>query len=70
VVTIPAGSVVSCIDDITKWMQFLQDSAIVNGKRLIKAETFAEFFKPQSFVTRASFIQHRKKHIRIGQLMV
>jgi CubicO group peptidase (beta-lactamase class C family) len=51
----PAGSVVSCIDDITKWMQFLQDSAIVNGKRLIKSETFAEFFKPQSFVTRAEF---------------
>jgi len=57
----PAGSVVSCIDDITKWMQFLQDSAIVNGKRLIKAETFAEFFKPQSFVTRAEFYPTQEK---------
>src|SRR5436190_3010189 len=42
-------------------MQFLQDSAIVNGKRLIKAETFAEFFKPQSFVTRAEFYPTQEK---------
>lgn len=57
----PAGSVVSCIDDITKWMQFLQDSAIVNGKRLIRAETFAEFFKPQSIVSRAEFYPTQEK---------
>jgi CubicO group peptidase (beta-lactamase class C family) len=46
----PAGSVVSCIDDMTKWMLFIQDSAKLNGKRLIKAETFAEFFKPQAII--------------------
>lgn len=57
----PAGSVVSCIDDITKWMQFIQDSAIVNGQRLIKAETFAEFFKPQSFVTASQFYPTQEK---------
>ncbi|MEP7322214.1 MAG: serine hydrolase [Saprospiraceae bacterium] len=51
----PAGSVVSCADDITKWMQFLQDSSMINGKRLLKAGTFAELFKPQSFVTPEEF---------------
>lgn len=51
----PAGSVASNIDDMVKWMQFVQDSAKLNGQRLIKAETFAEFFKPQSFVTPEEF---------------
>lgn len=51
----PAGSVVSSIDDITRWMQFLQDSARVNGKRLISAVSFAELFKPQSMVTPGEF---------------
>ncbi|MFT3679605.1 MAG: serine hydrolase [Ferruginibacter sp.] len=51
----PAGSVVSCIDDITKWMIFLQDSAVVDGRRLIKAETFAEFFKPQAIIPLSQF---------------
>ena len=51
----PAGSVVSCSDDIVKWMQFLQDSSRIAGKRILKAETFAELFKPQSFVTPAEF---------------
>lgn len=57
----PAGSVVSCIDDIAKWMQFLQDSAQVNGQRLIKAETFAEFFKPQSIVPPNEFYPTKDK---------
>ncbi|MBI1780535.1 MAG: serine hydrolase [Sphingobacteriales bacterium] len=57
----PAGSVVSCIDDITKWMQFLQDSAQINGQRLIKAETFTELFKPQSFVTPQEFYPTQAK---------
>lgn len=57
----PAGSVVSCIDDMTKWMQFIQDSAVVNGQRLVKRETFAEFFKPQSFVTPQEFYPTMEK---------
>ncbi|MBS1576906.1 MAG: serine hydrolase [Bacteroidetes bacterium] len=50
-----AGGVWSCSDDMVKWMQFLQDSARKDGKRLLKAETFAELFKPQSFVTESEF---------------
>lgn len=51
----PAGSVVSCIDDITKWMKFLQDSGRWNGEQLIKPETYAEFFKPQAIVPPSEF---------------
>ena len=50
-----AGGVWSCSDDIVKWMQFLQDSARKDGKRLVKPETFAELFKPQSIVTESEF---------------
>jgi CubicO group peptidase (beta-lactamase class C family) len=45
-----AGGVWSCADDISKWMQFIQDSTKLNGKRLLKAETFAELFKPQALI--------------------
>jgi CubicO group peptidase (beta-lactamase class C family) len=51
----PAGGVWSCADDMSKWMQFLQDSAKVNGKRLLKPETFAELFKPQAIVSENEF---------------
>jgi CubicO group peptidase (beta-lactamase class C family) len=51
----PAGSVVSNIDDITKWMQFLQDSAMINGKRLISAENFSALFKPQAIIPANEF---------------
>lgn len=57
----PAGSVVSSIDDITKWMQFIQDSAKVNGQRLIQPASFAELFKPQSFVTPQEFYPTQAK---------
>lgn len=50
-----AGGVWSCIDDMSKWLKFLNDSARVNGKRLLKPETFAELFKPQSIVTSQEF---------------
>ncbi len=45
-----AGGVWSCADDISKWMQFLQDSTKLNGTRLLKAETFAELFKPHALI--------------------
>jgi CubicO group peptidase (beta-lactamase class C family) len=55
----PAGSVVSCIDDMTKWMIFLQDSTMINGKRLLKAETFTELFKPQAIIPPNEFYPTR-----------
>ncbi|CAH0997997.1 D-aminopeptidase [Emticicia aquatica] len=50
-----AGGVWSCADDMSKWLQFLQDSTKTNGSRLLKAETFAELFKPQALVPPNSF---------------
>jgi len=50
-----AGGVWSCVDDMAKWLQFLNDSARVNGSRLLKAETFAELFKPQAVIPASRF---------------
>ncbi|MEN9569430.1 MAG: hypothetical protein RL172_661 [Bacteroidota bacterium] len=51
----PAGSVVSNIDDITRWMKFLQDSAVVNGQRLISAQNFEMLFKPHAIIPANEF---------------
>jgi CubicO group peptidase (beta-lactamase class C family) len=51
----PAGGVWSCADDMDKWMRFLLDSARVNGRRLLKAGTWGELFRPQSLVTESEF---------------
>ena len=46
-----AGGVWSNADDINKWMLFMLDSAKVNGKALLKPETYAALFTPSSFST-------------------
>ena len=46
----PAGDVWSSVGDMSKWMLFLLDSGIVDGKRLLKPGTFAELFNPQVMV--------------------
>ncbi|ADB37912.1 serine hydrolase [Spirosoma linguale] len=51
----PAGSVWTCPDDITAWMQCMLDSGRYQGKTLLKPATWAELFKPQTFVTDAEF---------------
>jgi CubicO group peptidase (beta-lactamase class C family) len=45
-----AGSVWSSVADMSKWMRFILDSGRVDGKRLLKPETFAELLKPQTMV--------------------
>jgi CubicO group peptidase (beta-lactamase class C family) len=45
-----AGSVWSSVADMAKWMRFILDSGRVDGKRLLKPETFAELLKPQTMV--------------------
>ncbi len=50
-----AGGVWSCVDDISKWLRFLNDSSIINGKRLLKPETFSMLFKTHSIVTPQEF---------------
>ncbi len=50
-----AGSVWASIDDMTKWMNFVLDSAKVGGKRLLKPGTWAELFAPQTIIRPSSF---------------
>jgi CubicO group peptidase (beta-lactamase class C family) len=51
----PAGSVNSCIDDISLWMQCMLDSSKYRGGRLLKPNTWAELFKPQVLVPADEF---------------
>ena len=51
----PAGAIWSSVNDMSKWMQFMLDSARVNGKRLLNPETYAELLKPQIIVPQESF---------------
>ena len=51
----PAGAVWSCVEDMTKWLRFVLDSARVNGNRLLKADSYSEWLKPQSIVNKSGF---------------
>jgi CubicO group peptidase (beta-lactamase class C family) len=51
----PAGGAWTCADDMDKWMRFLLDSARVDGRRLLKAETWSELFRPQTVVPEKEF---------------
>jgi CubicO group peptidase (beta-lactamase class C family) len=50
-----AGGVWSSIDDISKWLRFLNDSTKINGTRLLKPQTFAELFKVQAIIPKSEF---------------
>jgi len=50
-----AGGVWSCADDIAKWVQCLLDSTKIKDTQLLKPETYAALFTPQSMVTPAEF---------------
>ena len=51
----PAGSVWTCADDVSAWMQCMLDSGRYAGKTLLKPATWAELFKPQTIVTDEQF---------------
>jgi CubicO group peptidase (beta-lactamase class C family) len=51
----PAGSVYSCIDDISLWVQSMLDSSKYSGGRLLKTKTWVEMFKPQTIVPASQF---------------
>jgi CubicO group peptidase (beta-lactamase class C family) len=50
-----AGSIYSCIDDISLWMQSMIDSSKYAGGRLLKPNTWAEMFRPQTIVPASQF---------------
>jgi len=43
----PAGSINSSANDMAKWISFILDGGVVNGKRLVSEKGFAEWFAPQ-----------------------
>jgi CubicO group peptidase (beta-lactamase class C family) len=51
----PAGAAWSTADDIGKWVNFMLNNPEVNGKRLIKPDTFAEILKPHVILTEDDF---------------
>jgi len=51
----PAGSVWSCVDDMSKWALCMLDSSKYAGGRLVKPATWIELFKPQVMVTASQF---------------
>lgn len=51
----PAGSVWSCVDDMSKWALCMLDSSKYNGGKLLKPATWNEIFKPQVMVTASQF---------------
>jgi len=51
----PAGSVWSCVDDMSKWALCMLDSSKYPGGRLVKPATWVELFNPQVMVTPAQF---------------
>lgn len=51
----PAGAVWASAADMARWMLFVLDSARVDGRRLLKPESYAEWLKPETMVTPAEF---------------
>ncbi len=56
----PAGSVLSCIDDISLWLKCMLDSSKYAGGRLVKPDTWKELLKPQTLVTEQEFYPTQK----------
>ena len=50
-----AGSVWSNVEDLSKWMRFVLDSAKVGDRRLLQPKTYAEWLKPQTLVPQNDF---------------
>ncbi|MGH9332563.1 MAG: serine hydrolase, partial [Vicinamibacteria bacterium] len=51
----PAGSVWSSVSDMAKWMRFALEGTTPAGEALLKKETHAELFRPQTLVDRDEF---------------
>ncbi|HEY2375334.1 MAG TPA: serine hydrolase [Gemmatimonadaceae bacterium] len=50
-----AGAVWASVADMARWMRFALDSGRVDGTRLLKPETYAEWLKPETMVTPEEF---------------
>jgi CubicO group peptidase (beta-lactamase class C family) len=50
-----AGAVWASVADMARWMRFVLDSARVDGRRLLKPETYAQWLAPETMVTPEEF---------------
>lgn len=46
----PAGSVFSCVDDMSKWILCMCDSSKFNGGRLLSPDSWKQLLKPQEII--------------------
>jgi CubicO group peptidase (beta-lactamase class C family) len=51
----PAGAMYSNVLDMARWIRFLLDDGRVGDSALVKPETLAELFRPQTIIPTASF---------------
>jgi CubicO group peptidase (beta-lactamase class C family) len=51
----PAGAMYSSVLDMARWIRFLLDDGRVGDSALVKSETLAELFRPQTIIPTASF---------------
>lgn len=54
----PAGAINSSANDMVKWIQFILDGGVVDGKRLVSESGFAEWVKPQMKVDAAGNVNY------------
>lgn len=50
-----AGSMWSCVEDMSKWIEFLLNEGKIGDEAYLKPETFSELFSPQTIIPRSSF---------------
>ena len=43
----PAGSINSSAKDMAKWVRFVLNGGVIDGKRLVSEKGYAEWIKPQ-----------------------
>ncbi len=46
----PAGAINSSANEMSQWVRYLLDGGVVNGKRLVRQESFDEIFKPHQTI--------------------
>lgn len=51
----PAGAVWSSIEDMAIWTKFVLDSARIEGKQLLKPQTYEEWLRPQVIIPTSQF---------------
>jgi CubicO group peptidase (beta-lactamase class C family) len=54
----PAGSINSSANDMAKWVRFVLNGGVVDGKRLVSEKNYAEWLKPQMKVNASGTVSY------------